>query len=148
MSYVQQLKDPRWQRRRLEIFQRDGFKCTMCKAGEKELQVHHKLYLKFIPPWDYPDSWLCTMCVDCHTRITKLKDRIGWLISHPEGQQIISMMEALENAVHPPWVCPKCNDKDIKDVAVSDVSKHATCLKCSHRYDLDAPSNSPERTNI
>ena len=26
-DYVEKLKDPRWQRKRLEIMQRDGFRC-------------------------------------------------------------------------------------------------------------------------
>lgn len=34
MSYAEQLKDPRWQKKRLEILNRDEWKCTWCLSTE------------------------------------------------------------------------------------------------------------------
>jgi hypothetical protein len=66
-SYINKLKDPRWQKRRLEIMQRDNFCCQQCFLGTKTLHVHHKYYDHGKEPWDYPDKVLVTLCEDCHT---------------------------------------------------------------------------------
>lgn len=42
LSYAEQLKHPNWQRRRLQIMERDGFKCANCGDSESQLHVHHK----------------------------------------------------------------------------------------------------------
>ena len=66
-SYSEKLLDPRWQRKRLEILQRDGFKCVDCGDETKTLHVHHCYYDNATDgPWDYPDHSLVTLCVDCH----------------------------------------------------------------------------------
>jgi 5-methylcytosine-specific restriction endonuclease McrA len=46
MNYKEQLLDPRWQRRRLEILQRDEFTCQKCLSKDKTLHVHHIDYIK------------------------------------------------------------------------------------------------------
>lgn len=66
-SYAELLRDPRWQRRRLEIFQRDGWACRVCGRKDKTLQVHHRLYRG--RPWDAPKKWLETICSDDHEAI-------------------------------------------------------------------------------
>lgn len=66
-EYSQKLKDPRWQKKRLEIMQRDDWTCQRCYWTEDTLVVHHKTYLKGKNPWEYPDSLLITLCEDCHT---------------------------------------------------------------------------------
>lgn len=65
-EYSDKLKDPRWQRKRLEIMRRDGFACRLCSATEKTLHVHHLWYIRGREPWDYLDSSLITLCLDCH----------------------------------------------------------------------------------
>ena len=65
-SYSEKLKDPRWQKKRLEILNRDHFTCTNCEETTKTLHVHHILYHSGKDPWDYPESDLETLCVDCH----------------------------------------------------------------------------------
>ena len=65
-SYINKLKDPRWQKRRLEIMQRDNFTCQACYCNDKTLHVHHKYYEKGTEPWDYPDKVLVTLCEGCH----------------------------------------------------------------------------------
>ena len=65
-SYIELLRDPRWQRKRLEILQRDGWACTGCHDTTKTLNVHHKIYRKGAKPWEYDDTDLITLCEDCH----------------------------------------------------------------------------------
>lgn len=65
-SYSQLLKDPRWQRKRLEIMQRDNFTCQICGHADKPLHVHHIHYEKGRMPWEYNGSQLITLCEDCH----------------------------------------------------------------------------------
>lgn len=67
--YLELLKDPRWQRRRLEILERDGWKCTSCGDDKKTLHVHHKFY-DGRKPWEYEPEALATLCVDCHAKET------------------------------------------------------------------------------
>ena len=67
--YFEKLKDPRWQKKRLEIMERDEFKCSHCGDDEKTLNVHHKFYRKGANPWDYPDDALMTLCEPCHEEI-------------------------------------------------------------------------------
>jgi hypothetical protein len=66
MTYYQQLKDPRWQRTRLEIMQRDDFTCQQCGSKDQTLHVHHKHYTYGNAPWDYKPEVLITLCMDCH----------------------------------------------------------------------------------
>lgn len=73
MTYSEKLKDPRWQKKRLEVMQRDHFTCTLCKAKDETLHVHHSVYEKGREPWDYPDSVLQTQCHFCHSIVEFLK---------------------------------------------------------------------------
>lgn len=66
MKYEELLKDPRWQRKRLEIMQRDNFTCQKCGCNDKPLNVHHLYYNKNKKPWEYDNSSLITLCEDCH----------------------------------------------------------------------------------
>ncbi len=66
-EYHQLLKDGRWQRRRLEIMQRDDFKCRDCGTTD-DLNVHHIRYLAGRKPWEYDDGDLITLCGKCHKK--------------------------------------------------------------------------------
>jgi len=66
MTYSEKLKDPRWQKKRLKIFERDKFTCQKCADKETTLHVHHRIYLRGKDPWDYPDNCLVTLCEPCH----------------------------------------------------------------------------------
>jgi hypothetical protein len=66
MTYSDLLKDPIWQRRRLEILQRDDYTCQKCKNQRKQLHIHHRHYINGRKPWDYPDGLLVTLCISCH----------------------------------------------------------------------------------
>lgn len=73
MTYKEQLLDPRWQKKRLVILDRDGWTCRYCGNTKKTLHVHHNYYIKGNLAWDYPDDSLCTLCSDCH-EIFHVKD--------------------------------------------------------------------------
>lgn len=71
-SYSSELKDPRWQKKRLEIYQRDNWTCQMCGNGLYDgvpLNVHHKVYHKDCLPWEYQDKELITICEKCHAKL-------------------------------------------------------------------------------
>lgn len=65
-TYAEKLKDPRWQRKRLEILQRDDFTCRACGSRDNTLHVHHIRYFRGRNPWDYKEFYLVTLCEGCH----------------------------------------------------------------------------------
>jgi hypothetical protein len=65
-EYLDKLKDPRWQKKRLEIFERDGWTCKKCEDSESTLHIHHLVYLNGKDPWEIPDGFLITLCQKCH----------------------------------------------------------------------------------
>lgn len=74
-AYSEKLRDPRWQKRRLEIYERDKFTCQSCERTDITLTVHHKYY-KNCEPWEYPNDALQTLCEVCHNTFTLLGDKI------------------------------------------------------------------------
>jgi len=68
-TYSEKLKDPRWQKKRLKILERDKFQCKCCDSTDKTLHVHHIFYLKGYEPWDYSNSTLITLCKECHQEV-------------------------------------------------------------------------------
>lgn len=65
--------DPRWQKKRLEILERDEFSCQHCGDKDSTLHVHHTSYAKNLwdneennTPWGYPSIILITLCDKCH----------------------------------------------------------------------------------
>lgn len=74
MNYLEQLQHPKWQKKRLEILNRDNFKCQSCSSEIKSLHVHHFSYNK--NPWDVDNDYLITLCNDCHSDEEILKLRL------------------------------------------------------------------------
>lgn len=68
-DYSKKLRDPRWQKKRLEILQRDKFSCLMCGDKQEELHVHHRQYEKDKDPWEVDNTSLVTVCRSCHNLI-------------------------------------------------------------------------------
>lgn len=73
MTYVEKLKDPRWQKKRLQIFERDGFSCRLCGCKTRTLNVHHHIYHQGSLPWEYNDDVLETQCDLCHSLVEFVK---------------------------------------------------------------------------
>lgn len=81
-TYSDKLRDPRWQRKRLEIMERDEFTCQQCGDATKTLHVHHKYYLPRLEPWDYCPLSLVTLCEDCHQQEEEMKGMQVQFIQH------------------------------------------------------------------
>jgi len=65
-KYSEKLKDVRWQKRRLEILERDEWTCQVCGATTGSMHVHHMYYEPGVEPWDHPSPSMITLCEDCH----------------------------------------------------------------------------------
>lgn len=97
-TYSELLKHPQWQRKRLEILEREDFTCEDFGATEKTLHVHHAYYEKGLKPWEYPSESLHVLCVDCHAvagdRMADLQRTIG-LLSFSSQIRLLSYALAL-----------------------------------------------------
>jgi hypothetical protein len=65
-TYSEKLKDPRWQKKRLQVMEHAGWMCQLCGSESKQLHVHHPKYAAGREPWDYQN--LITLCCVCHER--------------------------------------------------------------------------------
>jgi hypothetical protein len=74
MSYSDLLRDPRWQRMRLEVMQRADFACEECGDKTTTLNVHHTYYAPGRKPWEYEPESLRCLCERCHELVTQLLD--------------------------------------------------------------------------
>lgn len=72
-SYSEMLKDPRWQKKRLQIMNRDDFTCRSCGDKSTTLHVHHLAYVRNACPWEYEDRFLVTLCENCHEEETECR---------------------------------------------------------------------------
>lgn len=73
-TYFEKLQDPRWQKKRLEILNRDEFTCQSCFDKDNMLQVHHIKYNS--EPWLTNSDYLICLCVSCHNSIEKSKNEV------------------------------------------------------------------------
>lgn len=90
-TYSQKLRDPRWQRRRLEVLEAAKFACSDCGGHQEELHVHHRRYRRGVNPWEYPDHELEVLCKTCHFAACNLRDHLEDSI----GTMDSSSLEAL-----------------------------------------------------
>lgn len=81
-SYQQKLLDPRWQKKRLEVMELNGFECQSCGSTTDTLHVHHRQYLKGREPWEYHWGQLECLCDKCHKdehrNLEDLKISLSW----------------------------------------------------------------------
>jgi hypothetical protein len=104
-EYAAKFQDPRWQQKRLRIFERDEFMCHKCyDVGDppKPLHVHHRFYKKYgTDPWDYPDEALVTLCEPCHEEETALHGEarqrlLEVVMADLFSEDVIRLADALE----------------------------------------------------
>lgn len=69
-NYGTLLQHPKWQKKRLKIFERDKWRCKKCGSTEKTLHLHHLKYTADLP-WLEPSHNLQTLCGDCHKKVHK-----------------------------------------------------------------------------
>jgi hypothetical protein len=97
-SYWELLRDPRWQRKRLEILNRADFTCEECGSTDKTLNVHHKRYRKGAMPWEYENDELRCLCEGCHRYEHQSHDALilaADLLGLEYIDQVIGYIEAL-----------------------------------------------------
>ncbi|HET8688992.1 MAG TPA: HNH endonuclease [Methanosarcina sp.] len=98
-TYWEKLKDPRWQKLRLEAMQEKDFCCEVCGDKKSELNVHHKEYFKGYEPWEYELNQLAVLCSDCHSGFHDSFDELKWICSlaeldGPKGRKDASVILA------------------------------------------------------
>lgn len=64
-------------KKRLQILERDLFKCVDCGKIDISHHIDHEYYLKYSSPWQVPDSCLVTLCKNCHKK-RHLEEEIPW----------------------------------------------------------------------
>ncbi len=101
MTYKEKFKDPRWQKKRLKILERDDWTCQCCGDKESTLHVHHRYYKTGLDPWDYPDISLITLCEECHEEESLLRPNLEQnLLQACKSKFLISQVESLGIAIH------------------------------------------------
>jgi|SRR5688572_21992046 len=90
-EYWKLLQDPRWQEKRLRVFEAADFKCIECGSNSDTLHAHHKIYRKGRKPWEYDLKDLACLCEACHERWHMLKDAISELMVGLEMKDISRM---------------------------------------------------------
>jgi hypothetical protein len=76
MDYKKQYTHPEWQKKRLQILERDNFTCQTCLNDNEVLHVHHKFYIPNKLIWDYNDEWFITLCGTCHENAHSVFDGV------------------------------------------------------------------------
>jgi hypothetical protein len=91
-TYSEKLRDPRWQKKRLEVMSGSKFECESCGAKDKTLNVHHKVYRRGKQPWEYETEALSCLCEDCHSAVEELRQELleeikdsGWMLERVLG---------------------------------------------------------------
>lgn len=96
-NYSELLKDPRWQKKRLKILERDGFICQQCFDEESTLNVHHIKYLG--KPWEIEDRYLITLCQDCHKGVSECTTQIKELIIELQSDLCVDSFYELKEII-------------------------------------------------
>jgi hypothetical protein len=71
MTYAEKLKDPRWQKKRLEVLEARKWACEICFSEERTLHVHHDKYKG--DPWDADIGDIYVLCEMCHDLVHRMK---------------------------------------------------------------------------
>lgn len=64
--YIELLKDPLWQKKRLEVLASKHWICEVCYSDNQTLHVHHKHYVQGRNPWEYAEDQFAVLCEICH----------------------------------------------------------------------------------
>jgi len=103
MKYTDQLKNGKWQKKRLFVMARDEFKCRKC-GEEGFLNVHHLKYTG--NAWEAPSRDLITWCDPCHngfhnwkkifTYIAYIRAVFNCVLNSPYSKEKSTFIEELE----------------------------------------------------
>ena len=103
-TYSEKLKDPRWQKKRLQIMKRDKFMCRECGDDKSTLNVHHLIYHSNMAPWEYANDELKTLCEGCHSTIYDYFQTIKIVASSFNGETMRYAVDILRKMtfLYPP----------------------------------------------
>ena len=130
-TYAEKLRDPRWQKKRLQVLQDAGFACSECGSVERTLHIHHPFYRKGVEPWDYPSNSIICLCGDCHKKHHAKKaelDRIAGRLSEKNLKLLLLLAEVLSGG---------------PDFATADVRKtvYLACAEWMNEAGVDLLAN-------
>lgn len=109
-TYSELLTDPRWQKKRLQILERDAFTCRDCGDAKNTLHVHHCYYAKGAP-WETEDLCLLTLCESCHEKrgelewdakkmLAQITSRLGNTEDDESLKELVDSLAAMVGALH------------------------------------------------
>ena len=113
--------DPRWQKKRLKVFERDGFRCQACGTTTETLHAHHKRYSGEL--WDSIDDDIQTLCEVCHKSLGHHRCGGIWYYF---AQRLKTLLLFCEH-------CPAC-----KYLSFIDNGHEVKCLDCHATLPADA----------
>ena len=108
MTYAQKLRDPRWQRKRLEVMEAAEFSCAMCGSADRQLHVHHRIYRKGCEPWEYASHELECLCEECHEGTTTAQNELKEALAQCDPgdlQAVVGYAKAVAAAANPEFDC-------------------------------------------
>lgn len=105
MTYSDQLKSPKWQKRRLQVLESAGWKCCHCGKEDRQLQVHHGAYLRGVDLWDYPDEMFHVLCDKCHKRTSGHIETFMRWFGTLKPVEVFLLSDLLPD-FHADWNCP------------------------------------------
>lgn len=99
-SFWELYKHPFWQKKRLEVMERESFQCEECKSKNETLNVHHSYYVRGRKPWEYPSEHLHCLCDECHEMITGLLLQIRQIMGPMRAHDLRKLVSILK--LNPP----------------------------------------------
>jgi hypothetical protein len=100
-EYSEKYKDPRWQKKRLEVLEKANWKCRDCGSSTATLHVHHSYYVAGRNPWEYPERTMMCLCEECHSDVHQNRNENGVQYVE-EWEQFLAAFEPLENSISSP----------------------------------------------
>ena len=88
MTYAEKLRDPRWQRRRLQVLDKADWMCEECGDASSEMHVHHKIYRKGRLPWGYEIWEYRALCLICHRDETQVRQELAELMIYMDIHEL------------------------------------------------------------
>lgn len=99
-DFWEKYKDPRWQKKRLEVMQAAGFACQNCGDTTSTLNVHHSIYYRDKSPWEYTNNLLRCLCESCHEDIEELTHDLRVSFARLTGDQQVIIFDIVRFAEH------------------------------------------------
>lgn len=132
-KYSEQIKSPKWQKRRLNILNRDNFTCQICGCTEKTLHVHHTIYIPGRNIWEYEDNQLVTLCEDCHAEEHALSNFVSNFIFDLKYQGLTNFEIEAYLGYHTSVAGGMEVDSMIKEWSIINPSKSEMLIRLAQR---------------